>query len=429
MKYHPLGSQLFTYNRERLCKELEPNSIAVVHSNDILPTNADGVMPFRQNNNLYYLTGADQEESILLLAPDFPDERFREVLFLRETDENIAIWEGHKLTKEEATGVSGIKTILWKEQFEQILYTVLAESKTIYLDTNEHIRAGAEVDTRSDRFVKWCLNKYPLYRYERLAPILQALRMIKSKLEINALQHACDITEKGFRRILDKVAPGAWEYEIEAEYIHEFVRNRSRGFAYDPIIASGASACVLHYISNNQQCKDGDLLLMDVGAEYANYNADMTRTIPVNGRFTKRQRAVYDAVLHVKTKATDLLRPGNTIKEYHEEVGKIMEGELITLGLLDKHDVAKQDRANPLYRKYFMHGTSHFLGLDVHDVGTFYKPIEVGMVFTVEPGIYIREEGIGIRLEDNIVVTKDGHDNLMRNIPIHAEEIQDLMNK
>jgi Xaa-Pro aminopeptidase len=429
MKYHPIGSQLFTYNRERLCKQLEPNSVAIVHSNDILPTNADGVMPFRQNNNLYYLTGADQEESILLLAPDFPDERFREILFLRETDENIAIWEGHKLTKEEATEVSGIRTILWKEQFEQILYTVLAESKTIYLDTNEHIRAGAETDTRSDRFVKWCLNKYPLYQYERLAPVLQGLRIIKSKLEINALQHACDITEKGFRRILDKVAPGSWEYEIEAEYIHEFVRNRSRGFAYDPIIASGANACVLHYISNNQQCQDGDLLLMDVGAEYANYNADMTRTIPVNGRFTKRQRAVYDAVLHVKTKATELLRPGTSIREYHEEVGRIMEGELIVLGLIDKHDVAKQDHANPLYRKYFMHGTSHYLGLDVHDVGSFHKPIETGMVFTVEPGIYIREEGIGVRLEDNIVVTNNGHDNLMRNIPIHAEEIEDLMNK
>lgn len=429
MKYHPIGNQLFIQNRERLREQLEPNSVVVVHSNDILPTNADGVMPFRQNNNLYYLTGADQEESVLLLAPDFPDERFREVLFLRETDENIAIWEGHKLTKEEATEVSGIKTVLWKDQFEQILYTVLAESKTIYLDTNEHIRAGAETETKSDRFVKWCQNRYPLYRYERLFPIMQSLRMIKSALEIKALQHACNITEKGFRRILDKVRPGSWEYEIEAEYIHEFVRNRSKGFAYDPIIASGANACVLHYIANNQQCKDGDLLLMDVGAEYANYNADMTRTIPVNGRFTKRQRAVYDAVLHVKTQATDLLRPGTTIKEYHEEVGRIMEGELIALGLLDKHDVAKQDKANPLYRKYFMHGTSHYLGLDVHDVGSFYKPIAAGMVFTVEPGIYIREENIGIRLEDNIVVTKDGHDNLMRNIPIHAEEIEDLMNK
>lgn len=429
MKYHPLGNQLFIYNRERLRKHLPPRAVAVVHSNDILPTNADGVMPFRQNNNLYYLTGADQEESILLLAPDFPDERYREVLFLRETDENIAIWEGHKLTKDEATEVSGIKTILWKDQFEQILYMILAESERIYLDTNEHIRAGAETETRSDRFVKWCKERYPLYQYERLAPIMQELRMIKSKLEINAIQHACNITEKGFRRILEAIKPGSWEYEIEAEYIHEFVRNRSRGFAYDPIIASGANACVLHYIANNQQCKDGDLLLMDVGAEYANYNADMTRTIPVNGRFTKRQRAVYDAVLHVKTRATDLLRPGTTIKEYHEEVGRIMESELISLGLLDKHEVANQDRSNPLYRKYFMHGTSHFLGLDVHDVGSFYKPIEAGMVFTVEPGIYIREEGIGIRLEDNIVVTHDGHDNLMRNIPIHAEEIEDLMNE
>ncbi len=429
MKYHPIGKKLFIDNRERLRSNLTPNSVAIVHSNDILPTNADGVMPFRQNNNLYYLTGADQEESILLIAPDFPDEKLREILFLRKTDENIAIWEGHKLTQEEAKEISGIETIMWKDQFEQMLYMVLAESETIYLDTNEHIRAGTETETRSDRFVKWCKGRYPLYQYKRLAPLLLEQRIIKSDLEIKALQHACDITEKGFRRILENISPGVWEYEIEAEYIHEFVRNRSRGFAYDPIIASGANACVLHYITNNEQCKDGDLLLMDVGAEYANYNADMTRTIPVNGRFTQRQRAVYDAVLHVKTKATELLRPGTTIKEYHEEVGRIMEGELVSLGLLDKHDVEKQDPKNPLYRKYFMHGTSHYLGLDVHDVGSFYKPIEEGMVFTVEPGIYIREEGIGIRLEDNIVVTKDGHINLMKNIPLHAEEIEDLMNK
>ncbi|MEM8893073.1 MAG: aminopeptidase P N-terminal domain-containing protein [Bacteroidota bacterium] len=429
MKYHPIGNQLFTLNRDQLQSQLDPKSVAIIHSNDILPTNADGVLPFRQNNNLFYLTGADQEESILLLAPDFPDEKFREILFLRETDENIAVWEGHKLTKEEATEISGIETVMWKDQFELTLYTVLAESETIYLDTNEHIRTGTETETRSDRFVKWCMNRYPLYQYKRLAPLLQEQRMIKSYLEIKTLQHACDITEKGFRRILNSVSPGVWEYEIEAEYIHEFVRNRSRGFAYDPIIASGANACVLHYITNNEQCKDGDLLLMDVGAEYGNYNADMTRTIPVNGRFTQRQRAVYDAVLHVKTEATELLRPGTTIKEYHEEVGRIMEGQLISLGLLHKHDVEKQDPKNPLYRKYFMHGTSHFLGLDVHDVGSFYQPIAEGMVFTVEPGIYIREEDIGIRLEDNIVVTKDGHINLMKNIPLHAEEIEDLMNK
>lgn len=429
MKYQPIGQSLFVLNRENFKAQLKQRAVAVFHSNDILPSNGDGTLPFRQNSNLFYLTGIDQEETILLLAPNFPEEKFREILFIKETNETIAIWEGHKYTKEEASETSGIKTVMWLNEFEKILHTVLAESKFIYLDSNEHIRTGNQTETRTGRFVKWCRERYPLYRYERASPILRSLRMIKSELEIKTLQHACDITEKGFRSVLEAVKPGVWEYEIEAEYAYTFLRNRSRGFAYEPIIASGANACVLHYIANNQQCKDGDLLLMDVGAEYANYNADMTRTIPVNGHFSPRQRAVYDAVLHVKTRATELLRPGITIRDYHLEVGKIMESELITLGLIDKHDVAKQDKDYPLFKKYFMHGTSHYLGIEVHDEGSFYKEIVPGMVFTVEPGIYIREEGIGIRLEDNILITENGHTNLMRNIPIHAEEIEDLMNK
>ncbi len=429
MKYRPIGAELFTLNRKNFVERLKPKSVAVFHSNDIMPTNGDGTMPFKQNSDLLYLSGIDQEESILLLAPDFPDPNLREVLFVKETSEEIAIWEGHKFTKKEATEISGIQQVKWLSEFEKTLTLVMAESDNLYIDLDEHIRSANEVETRTDRFYKWSKENYPLHHYERSFPILMELRMVKSKREVDMIQHACDITEKGFRRILEAVKPGVWEYEIEAEYMHEFLINRSRGFAYSPIIASGASACVLHYIDNNQQCKDGDLLLMDVGAEYANYNADMTRTIPVGGRFSTRQLDVYNAVLRVKTKATEILRPGTTITEYHKEVGKIMESELVELGLIDKTDIKNQDPNWPAYKKYFMHGTSHHLGLDVHDVGSFHHEIKAGNVFTVEPGIYIREEGIGIRLEDNILVTEDGHQNLMRNIPIHAEEIEDLMNK
>ncbi len=429
MKYRPIGAELFNLNRKNFVEQLKPKSVAVFHSNDIMPTNADGTMPFKQNSNLLYLSGIDQEETVLLIAPDFPDPNFREVLFVKETSEEIAIWEGHKFTKSEATDVSGVKNVRWVSEFEKVLSTILAESDNIYLDLNEHIRSANEVETRTERFFKWCKGQYPLYNYERSFPILMNLRMVKSQREVDMIQHACDITEKGFRRILDAVNPGVWEYEIEAEYMHEFLINRSRGFAYTPIVASGANACVLHYIENNQQCKDGDLILMDVGAEYANYNADMTRTIPVGGRFNTRQLDIYNAVLRVKTKATELLRPGTTITEYHKEVGLMMQSELLELGLIDKTDVKNQDPNWPAYKKYFMHGTSHHLGLDVHDVGSFHSELSVGNVFTVEPGIYIREEGIGIRLEDNILITEDGHHNLMRNIPIHAEEIEDLMNK
>lgn len=428
MRYNSIDNSLYINNRARLASQLKPKSIVVIHSNDIMPTNADGTMGFRQNSDLLYLSGLDQEETIVVLAPDFPNEKLREIAFVRKTNEEIAIWEGHKYTQEEASAISGIENIQWLGAFDQVLGTLMAECENVYLPGNEHIRNGSAVQTANDRFVRTCQEKYPLQSYNRLAPIIYNMRTVKSELEINTIQHACDITERGFRRVLQATRPGVWEYELEAEYAHEFLSQRSRGFAYTPIIAGGANACVLHYISNDQQLQDGDLLLMDVAAEYANYNADMTRTIPVNGRFTKRQRQVYDAVLRVKTKATELLVPGNAIPAYHEMVGELMTAELLELGLLDKTDVKNQTKERPAYKKYFMHGTSHHLGLDVHDVGSIYKNFEKGMVFTVEPGIYIREEGIGIRLEDDIVITSDGQQNLMSNIPIHAEEIEDLMN-
>ncbi|MEQ8926758.1 MAG: aminopeptidase P family protein [Fulvivirga sp.] len=428
MKYTPLNKELYIQNRKQFVAQMKPNSIAVFNSNDIMPTNADGTMVFRQNNDLLSLSGIDQEESILVMFPDFYDKSFSEVLFLKETNENIAIWEGHKFTKEEAQEISGIKNIVWVSSFESIFNTLMAEAEYVYLNTNEHIRAVVEVQTRDRRFLDWCMNKYPIHKYERSAPLMHNVRTSKSQFEIDAMQIACDITEKGFRRVAKFVKPGVMEYEIEAEYLHEFVRNRSRGFAYTPIVASGHSACVLHYIDNNQECKDGDLLLMDVGAEYANYNADMTRTIPVNGKFTKRQKEVYNAVLRVKREATKMLRPGNVIPEYHKEVGKLMENELLGLGLIDKTDIKNQDTSNPAYKKYFMHGTSHHIGLDVHDVPNIYQKMKEGMVFTVEPGIYIREESLGVRLENDVVITKDGTFDLMRNIPIEADEIEDLMN-
>ncbi|MDO1447791.1 aminopeptidase P family protein [Rhodocytophaga aerolata] len=428
MKYLPIGKELFTGNRQNLAKLLPPNAMAILHSNDIMPTNADGTMGFRQSSDLFYLSGIDQEESILLIFPDTHEPKHREILFLRETNEHIAIWEGHKYTKDEARETSGIPTIYWTHQFEQVLHGLLTECEFVYLNSNEHTRAVVEVETREARFVKWCKDKYPLHTYKRLSPLMHQLRAIKSEKEIELIQQACNITEKAFRRLLTFVKPGVTEFEIEAELYHEFLRNRSRGPAYAPIIASGANACVLHYIDNNKVCKDGEVILLDVGAEYANYAADMTRSIPVNGWFTGRQKQVYDAVLRVMREATSMLVTGNIWDEYHKEVGKIMESELIGLGLLDAAEVRKQDPERPLYKKYFMHGTSHFLGLDVHDVGNKYRRFEPGMVFTCEPGIYIPEEGLGIRLENNILITKNGNIDLMKNIPIEAEEIEQLMN-
>lgn len=408
---------------------MNPASLAVFNSNDIYPISADSTMPFQQHRDILYLSGVDQEESILVIFPDCSNEKHREVLFLKETSELIAIWEGEKLTKEEAFNVSGIRTVYWLNQFPVIFKQMMAEASGVYINTNEHLRANTEVETREDRFVKQLKIDYPAHQVHKSAPIMHKIRSVKDQIEIDLMQRACNITEAGVRRLLNFIKPGVWEYEIEAELAHEFLRNRSKGFAYTPIVASGKNACVLHYIENNKQCLDGDVILLDVGAEYANYSSDLTRCIPVNGRFTERQKQVYNAVLHVKKEAEKLLVPGTVMAEYHKEVGKLMEDQLVALGLIDQTDIKKQNPDWPAYKKYFMHGTSHFLGLDTHDVGLWNDPIKAGMVFTCEPGIYIPEEGLGIRLEDDLVVMDNGSPfNLMKNIPLEAEEIEELMN-
>ncbi|HEY9169960.1 MAG TPA: aminopeptidase P family protein [Lutibacter sp.] len=430
MKYLPINNKLFIKNRAKFRAQMKPKSIAVFNSNDIFTTGSDSTLPFEQHSDILYLSGADQEESILLLFPDAINEDHREILFLTETNEHIAIWYGAKYSKEEAKNVSGIKTIYWLSEFKKIFFDLMTEAETIYFNTNEHYRQSVELESREDRFIKKCKADFPAHKWEKSNQILQEIRGVKEPEEIEILQNACNITEKGFRRILPFVKPGIMEFEIEAEFMHEFLRNRSAGFAYTPIIASGYSACVLHYIENNKECKDGDMLLMDVGAEYANYSSDMTRTIPVNGRFTDRQKAVYSAVLRVKNEATKMLAPGVLWAEYHKEVGKIMSSELIGLGLIDKNDVKNENPDWPAYKKYFMHGTSHHMGLDTHDYGALKTPMKAGMVFTVEPGIYIPEENMGIRIEDDVVINKSGVPfNLMRNIPIEIEEIEELMNK
>lgn len=429
MKYTPIDQNLFIKNRKKFVAEMKKNSIAVFNSNDIYPVSADSTLPFAQHRDIFYLSGVDQEESILLLFPDAPYEHQREILFLKETSELIAIWEGEKLTKEKAFETSGIKSVIWLQDFPKTLKELMSFADTIYINTNEHYRATIETETREARFVKWWKDQYPAHQVAKSNPILQRLRSVKDQIELDLIQRACNITEKGFRRILPFVKPGVTEYEIEAEFIHEFVRNRSKGFAYTPIIASGNNANVLHYIENNQKCKAGDLILFDVAAEYANYSSDMSRTIPVSGRYTERQKNVYNAVNRVKEEAQKMLIPGTDWKQYHEEVGKIMTSELLGLGLLDKADVQNEDPAWPAYKKYFMHGTSHHMGLDTHDYGILTEPMQANMVFTVEPGIYIPAEGFGIRLEDNLVIQESGAPlNLMANIPILLEEIEDLMN-
>ena len=428
MKYLPIDSQLFIKNRQLFSAKLSANTMAIFNANDVMPTNADGTIPFRQNNDLFWLCGVDQEESVLVISPNHPDKSQREVLFLKETNEHIAIWEGAKLTKEGALKTAGIKTVYWLEELDSKLKELLEKADAVYLNKNIHSRAASEVETRDDRFRNKIAKQFSSKEIKEVAPIMHELRSIKSDFELKLMQNACDITEKGVRRILPFIKPGVMEYEIEAELMHEFLRNRSNGFAYQPIIGSGVDSCVLHYIENNKACKDGNILLMDFGAEYANYASDLTRTVPVNGRFTDRQKAVYNSVLHVMKEATNMLRPGTILKQYNTEIGRIMELELIKLGLLDKHDVQKQDPENPLFKHYFMHGTSHYLGLDVHDVGNFDWEMKEGMVFTCEPGIYILEEELGIRLENDILVTANGPDDLMKNIPIEAEEIEDLMN-
>ena len=428
MKYLPIDNQLFINNRKQFSAKLATNTIAIFNANDVMPTNADGTMPFRQNNDLFWLSGVDQEESVLVIFPDNTDESQREILFLKETNEHIAIWEGAKLTKEGALKTAGIKTVYWLNELEGKIAELIGKCNGIYLNKNIHSRSASAVETRDDRFRKMIADKFSETTIHEVAPIMHELRAIKSNFEIKLMQNACDITEKGLRRILPFIKPGVTEYEIEAELMHEFLKNRSNGFAYQPIIGSGVDSCVLHYIDNNKVCNDGDILLMDFGAEYANYASDLTRTIPVNGKFTNRQKAVYNSVLLVMKEATNMLRPGTIFKEYNAEIGRIMELELIKLGLLDKHDVQKQDAKSPLFKQYFMHGTSHYLGLDVHDVGDFDWPMKEGMVFTCEPGIYILDEELGIRLENDILVTANGPDDLMKHIPIEAEEIEHLMN-
>ena len=428
MKYQPISKKLFEHNRALFTAQLSAQSLAVFCSNDQMPTNADGTMPFKQNSDLFWLSGVDQEESKLIIFPECSKPKHREILFLKETNDLIAIWEGEKLSKEKAFETSGVRTVYWNTQFEDVFQELMQEANTVYLNSNEHARSTSKVQTQTDRFNDWCKSNFSTKEYIKSAPIMHDLRAVKHPLEIELLQHACNITEKGFRRVLNFVKAGVMEYEIEAEYMHEFLINRSKGFAYEPIIASGGNACVLHYIDNNKVCQDGDVILMDVGAEYANYASDMTRCIPVSGKFTKRQKDVYDAVLSVMKQATSMIKPGVLLVDYHKEVGLIMQSELLGLGLIDQHDIDKQDPKKPAYRKYFMHGTSHFLGLDVHDVGHFDKPIKEGMVFTCEPGIYILEENLGIRLENDIVITKDKPFDLMANIPLEADEIEDLMN-
>jgi len=427
MKYNRIDASLFIENRKRFAKNMLPNSLAIFVSNDDMPRNGDQFFPFRQSSDMFYLTGIDQAKSILMMYPDSNRENMLEILFTEETSEEIAIWYGKKYSKDEASETSGIKRVEWLDKFEGILADLMANADNVYLNINENIRYASPVETSELRFVKWLKQRYPLHEYKRSAPIIGRLRTIKMPQEVALMQEACDITEKAFRRVLRFVKPGVMEYEVEAEIIHEFIRNRANGHAYYPIIASGASACVLHYVENNKVCKDGDLLLLDIGAEYANYSGDLSRTIPVNGKFSDRQKQCYNAVLRSMKEAIKMLRPGTTIDAYHSKVQDVLEKEMIGLGLFSEEDVKNQNPEKKLRDKYYMHGTSHFMGLDVHDVGFKQEILQPGMVFSCEPGIYILEEGIGIRIENDILVTENEPVDLMKNIPIEIEEIEDLM--
>ncbi|MDB6119530.1 MAG: peptidase [Verrucomicrobiaceae bacterium] len=427
MRHAPIDSHLFAANRERLRMLLPPHSIAVMNANDVPPTNADGSLPLVPNSDLFYLSGIEQEESILVIAPDAFDEKLREVLFVRQPNEHLKIWEGYKLSKDDATKLSGIKTVKWLSDFDTVFRGIVFDAEQVFLNSNEHKRADSQVETRDSRFLRRIREQYPLHTYRRLAPLLHRLRLVKSKAEIDLLQKAVDITKDGFERVLKFVKPGVNEVEIEAEFIHEFTRQRA-SFAYNPIVASGENACVLHYNQNDQPCKKGDLLLLDVGARYANYNADLTRTIPVSGKFTRRQKDVYNAVLRVMRASIAGATVGKLMRDWLRESQMMMNEELLSLGLLKKSDIKKQTEETPASRKYFMHGLGHPLGLDVHDVGLMSTPFAEGWVLTVEPGIYIPEEKIGIRLENDILVTADGPVDLMSEIPVEAGEIEERMN-
>lgn len=429
MRHLPINKKLFEKNRRNFVELLPKKAVAIFHSNDQYPRNGDQFFPYRQQSDFFYLTGIEQEKSILVISPDCPNEKLKEVLFTLETNEQIAIWEGHKLTKKEAREISGIQEVQWLDGFDTGLKEILAEAETVYLNSNEYIKFIPEVPDKNHRLTEEFRNQYPLHRVERAAPLLARLRTVKSEDEIDLLRKACAITKKGFERVLQFTQPGVNEFEVQAEIDHEFAVNRARGHGYAPILASGADACVLHYIENDKVCENGDLLLMDIGAEYANYSADMSRTIPVNGKFTTRQKECYDAVLRVFNKAKELYVVGNTINGINEKVNRLMEGEMIRIGLFTQKEVDRQDPDAPLYKKYFMHGTAHFLGLDVHDVGTKHQAFEPGMVLTCEPAIYIREEQIGIRIENDLLITDGQPIDLMEDIPITTEEIEQLMKK
>jgi Xaa-Pro aminopeptidase len=428
MRHLPIDPALFVENRKRLTKMLAKNSLAVVNANDQMPRNADALSPVVPQTDLFYLCGIEQEETILLLCPGSFDEALREVLFIRESSELLKVWEGYKHTKEDAAKVSGIRNVKWLSEFESVFHRAMCEADTVYLNSNEHPRASVVVQTRDARFVAECQRRYPLHRYERLGRLMFKLRGVKTKREIELIRKAADVTAKGFRRVAQMVKPGVMEYEVQAEFAHEFLRNRC-DFAYTPIIASGANSCVLHYVQNDQPLKKGDMLLLDVGASYANYNADCTRTIPVSGRFTKRQRQVYDAVLRVQRASIKSATVGKLHRDWHKESQMMMNEELLKLGLLKRSDIKNQTEEEPACRKYYMHGLGHSLGLDVHDYGWTQEPFSEGWVITVEPGIYIPQEGFGVRLENDIVVRKGGAEDLFKDIPIEAEEIEALMNR
>ncbi len=426
MRHLKIESKLFEENRERLKKLMAGKSLAIVNANDVLPTNGDATLLMQPNSDLFYLTGIEQEESILLLAPEAFDEKQREILFLREPNEHLKIWEGHKLSKEEATEISGIKNVKWLSDFPGVFHQLMCEMESVYLNTNEHKRASIQVETRDERFIHETQKRYPVHQYRRLARLMHQLRIVKTEAEIELLKKAVEITGKGFERLLRFTKPGVTEYEVEAELIHEFTRRRGK-WAYNPIIAAGKNACILHYVANDQVCKKGDVLLLDVAASYANYNADLTRTIPVSGRFTRRQKEVYNAVLRVMRASIKGAVVGKLHRDWQKEAQAMMNEELLGLGLLKKADIRKQKEDEPACRRYFMHGLGHPLGLDVHDVGFTTEPMVAGWVLTVEPGIYIPEEGFGVRIEDDIVVTEDGAVNLMEGIPVEAEEIEERM--
>jgi Xaa-Pro aminopeptidase len=428
MRYVPIEPQLFSNNRMRLRQLLSPNSLVILNANDILPTNADGTLLLKQSSDLFYLTGIEQEESILLLYPDAHEPEQREILFLREANPELETWEGHKLTKDEARKISGIARVEWLPAFKPLFHRLMCECDRVYLNSNEHKRANIEVETREARFVGHVQQEYPLHDYQRLARLMHRLRSVKSEAEIALIRQACAITEAGFRRVCQFVTPGVNEMEIEAEFAHEFIR-RGGQFAYSPIVASGRNACTLHYMTNDQPCRAGDLLLLDVAASYANYNSDLTRTIPVSGRFSRRQRQVYDAVLRVFRGAARAASPGKLPKTWQKESEALMQEELLQLGLLKSAEVRRQLPDKPALKRYFMHGIGHPIGLDVHDVGHTTEPIQSGWVLTVEPGIYIPEEGLAVRLENDILVQQGCNVDLMAAIPIEPDEIEESMQR